>query len=497
MNKIILFLVSIFFCPTLGTTQADTIYAMGLPSEPDKFYETLPLKAPLTRSAYDIIPSSASIKQYAPEPKSQGQYGTCAAWATAYAARTILEAQKHGWTDKEIITKNAFSPGFTYRLAEPYKWDCWGAYPSVCIDKMVNIGAVKTGTFDDPCPQYTLNHSLQSKGANNKIEGYARLWDSYENRYNWKIQIAKKSLSEGNPVVISMLCPKSFHKVGFTGLWIPTETTLDPNHGRHAMCVVGYDDNKYGGAFEVQNSWGVFYGDGGYVWIKYDDFAKFVYQAFELFQFQKLQHQKPQPPNPQPPKPQPPKQEEIKLSGSLTLQKDDGSIMSTSLVNSASNFNFVQSGRFTYQLNRPTISGTRFRIYLNNSEPAYVYLLGTGSINKHVAVLFPFSGFSPALNYQSNQVAIPNEDYYIELDNTKGKDFLILLYSKKFLDIENICRKMESGSGDIASNLRNALGNQVINPEDLTFEQNEIKFKATSKNQGKMVVPIIIMFDHI
>ena len=34
--------------------------------------------------------------------------------------------------------------------------------------------------------------------------------------------------------------------------------------GGHAMVVVGYDDDKYGGAFEILNSWGTYWGNKGF-----------------------------------------------------------------------------------------------------------------------------------------------------------------------------------------------------------------------------------------
>ena len=62
------------------------------------------------------------------------------------------------------------------------------------------------------------------------------------------------------------------------GLWTPSSS--EKPIGGHAMCVVGYDDTKFGGAFEVMNSWGKEYGDRGFVWIKYSDFKKYVAEAY-------------------------------------------------------------------------------------------------------------------------------------------------------------------------------------------------------------------------
>ena len=39
--------------------------------------------------------------------------------------------------------------------------------------------------------------------------------------------------------------------------------------GGHAMCVIGYDDRKDGGAFEIMNSWGTDWGQNGYFMMPY------------------------------------------------------------------------------------------------------------------------------------------------------------------------------------------------------------------------------------
>jgi C1A family cysteine protease len=78
-----------------------------------------------------------------------------------------------------------------------------------------------------------------------------------------------------------MNTPSSFHNA--KDLWQPTESP-NVSYNGHAMCVVGYDDNKYGGAFEIQNSWGTDWGNDGYIWINYNDFAAFVKAAYEIIE---------------------------------------------------------------------------------------------------------------------------------------------------------------------------------------------------------------------
>ena len=44
-----------------------------------------------------------------------------------------------------------------------------------------------------------------------------------------------------------------------------------PEIGWHAMCIVGYDDERH--AFKVRNSWGDEWSDQGYLWMDYDNFV--------------------------------------------------------------------------------------------------------------------------------------------------------------------------------------------------------------------------------
>ena len=53
------------------------------------------------------------------------------------------------------------------------------------------------------------------------------------------------------------------------------------------MCIIGYDNYKYGGAFRVVNSWGKQYGDNGFLWIRYNDFKKYAREVY-LFQLKNI-----------------------------------------------------------------------------------------------------------------------------------------------------------------------------------------------------------------
>ena len=67
-------------------------------------------------------------------------------------------------------------------------------------------------------------------------------------------------------------------------IWNPTDNDLNMNgFGGHCMCVIGYDDYKEGGAFQIMNSWGNDWGNQGVAWIPYNVFEKFVVEAYGVY----------------------------------------------------------------------------------------------------------------------------------------------------------------------------------------------------------------------
>lgn len=449
------------------------IFTMGLPQEEDPYYDDMPVKARLTNDNYRAVGSKASVKKYAPTPQSQGNYGTCAAWATTYAARTILEAQRYGWTDKEKIGENVFAYGFVYRVTSSSS-TCWGAYTSECIKNMRDIGVPKLSDYAVHCPQGNPPQSAYQAAEKHKIKGYATLWNDYSGfSEKQKVDAVKKSLSEGNPIAISMICPNSFYSP--KGVWIPESNDNPKNnpnhaHGRHAMCVVGYDDNEYGGAFEIQNSWGASWGNEGYIWIKYSDFADFVYQAFELFKFETLNENK-----------------EVELAGKVRFQLDTGNDMQADLNRDKS-----------YKMDRAYRSGTRFRLYISNNEPAFVYAFGSDLTNKTYQVFPHEKGISPALTYKANDVAIPSEDKHVRMDGTVGTDYLCVLYSKEPLNLDDIQQKVRQQSSRLSfkQKVEKALGEKLMKDSEVSYSSSSINFKGKSKD-GRSVVALVVATEHI
>ena len=445
--------------------QSDNIeYGMGCLPETDTY--SLPKQPQLLERDLKNLPSSCSLLSYCPRPQSQGQYGTCTSWATAYAFRTILDAIRYGWNDKETITKNAYSPLFIYaQIKNPNDVDCkQGSNISDAMKRLRDVGAVRKNMFDVMCAS-TIPSNLMSEAAPNKINSFSTLvtYGQYVME-PVKISLIKKAISEKQPVVIAMHIYPSFNNC--KDVWDGNTSGIS---GYHAMCVVGYDDNKYGGAFLIQNSWGERWGNNGYVWVKYMDFCHTVDQAYTgTLSFV----------------PSPVIKKNI-LSGSVNLQLSTGGIMQ-SVLNKTGNYPY-------YEIRGSYISGTRYRVYLTNNEPAYVYILGSDKKLNTSRIFPPKDDISPVLSYKQSHIAIPDEKWYIEMDNTPGTDYMCILYSMHELDINRIISSVKNGTGTFIDNILKSIGTVIAPNKDITFNNNSMSFNAATDGT---VLPIIVTINH-
>lgn len=104
---------TLFFLLILTTLAFSQTYYKGLVFD-DEAYQNTPTTAKLLTRDLELLPPSVSLRPYAPTVGSQGQTGTCTAWATAYGARTILESiTKHREYSPQTDSA-VFSPSFVY-----------------------------------------------------------------------------------------------------------------------------------------------------------------------------------------------------------------------------------------------------------------------------------------------------------------------------------------------------------------------------------------------
>lgn len=450
----------------------------------DEAVEKIPVKPQLLTRDYKAVPRSVSLVKWTPIPKSQENYGTCTSWATTYAARTIAEAIDRGWTDRQLITREAFAPNFVYTQIK-FDGDV-NCQRGSCIDDAMRIlsvkGAPKLNDFNVMCAR-SIPEDIFTKAKPYTIDDFFQVF-SMLSTPKFKVEATKKALAENRPVVIGMKVPESFMKSYGQDVWKKLESHNDG--GGHAMCVVGYDDDKYGGAFLIMNSWGTRWGNQGMIWVKYDDFAANVKYGFEMFLRKKAPAPQPKPaPQPQPkpapqPQPKPTPAPANKFAGSMRFQLSSGADMKP----------LLRDG--VYQMEGSYVSGTRYRVYLSNNEPAYVYVIGSDATREVSKVFPPDAKTSPALVYKSNDIALPSEDWFIEMDDTKGTDDICVLYSIRPLDIESIMKAASRGTGTFRQRVERALGSKAV--KDTKFNASSISFTASG---NATVVPVFVEIRHV
>ena len=201
----------------------------------------------------DGFPISVSLRDSMPPVFNQGQLGSC----TACAAGVMFAYVRNGgpYSRLQIYYNEREIEGTV-------NYDA-GAYLRDAIQVLVKIGAGSEASwpyiernFAVPPPAQVLMEASQNKA----IE-YSRLVTRQDFRNCLAVQ--------QHPFIIGITIYSSFEneEVARTGI-VPMPTRADKLIGGHAVCVIGYHSNFNGGDYyEVRNSWGEGWGDGGNFWI--------------------------------------------------------------------------------------------------------------------------------------------------------------------------------------------------------------------------------------
>jgi hypothetical protein len=356
------------------------------------------------------LPEYISLLKFSPNRLNQGQQGSCVAWSSAYAARTILESASKGIDPNTT----AFSPSFMYNQIGLE--GCQGSYIIRAMQNLTQVGAVPFNDFpytDKECTTQP-NGQLINEAGQNKIVGFTRLTGN-ENTSQIDIYAIKQHLAKDVPVVIGMMVGGSFmQEMMGQEVWHPKEDDYNMmGFGGHAMCVIGYDDRKEGGAFQIMNSWGNDWGVNGIGWVLYKDFKHFVREAYGL--------------NPM-----------MKQGAAIakSLEVDLG------LVDAETKqyipLKSVNGNEF--ETVNPIKKGTGFKIELKNNSECYVYVVGMETDGSSY-VLFPYpsktdatkSMFSPYCGITGYRLFPRGKK--LQADEIGNKDYFAIITSKTALDI--------------------------------------------------------------
>jgi len=217
------------------------------------------------------LPQSVDLSQYLPPIGDQGQFGTCVAWATAYNAKTAMEAIKFGLTKAQLSSPSyQLSPKYLFTALPKDKKgeNCNGTDFTPALELMLTQGvaskAVVPYTDLGNCEQSNIDPSWNEDARKHKIKYYRKIDNTATS--------IKQALANKMPVVLGAKLDDSFMQWNSETVYqFATTTDAVGIHSYHAMCIIGYDNTKLPrGAFKVVNSWSEQWGAGGYIWVDYD-----------------------------------------------------------------------------------------------------------------------------------------------------------------------------------------------------------------------------------
>lgn len=262
----------------------NTLSAQGVTIDEGSYKWIAELPKPV--KSRSILPPSASLENYAPSVIDQTGTSMCASFALS-TIHTMNYAKNNNIRNIEEIDKNRFSPSFLYYLFKDENTK--GMSPLEGIAFMSKFGLPFTNDVEsdiffpfaerriENCYPYNKNDLLNDikKGSQyvldlNSIKSCGESKEFGKQKiFVVNHDILKSELSAGNPCLLgASFGPDFFEK--------EQEFCYSKTEGKsvgigHAMVVVAYDDDKYGGSYKILNSYGKDWGCDGYTWIKYKD----------------------------------------------------------------------------------------------------------------------------------------------------------------------------------------------------------------------------------
>ncbi len=443
-------------------SQAASPYSLGATLSQEQF-DKAQVFAALSSSYGNRLPARVSLEEYAPQRLQQGVQGSCVGWASAYAARTILQARATGKDPDQL----AFSPSYLYN--QIHLQGCQGAYMIDAMKTMSTNGAVPFETFgydERSCSAQPSQRHIQL-GRQYLIKGYNRLTKGSRN-YGIDISAIKQNLAQGAPVVIGMMVGGSFmNAMRGREVWRPTQRDYSmAGFGGHAMCVIGYDDNLEGGAFQIMNSWGESWGDRGMAWVRYRDFEHFTKEAYGLHPM-----------------------------GSADDKQFDDSKMAVEFglldIEKQTPIRLKSTGDIVFRTVQPLRKGeTKFKVLIANSIECYVYIFGQETDGTSY-VLFPYNEkYSPYCGITGTRL-FPN-DLHMTPDDIGDRDFIAIIVSKEELDYNVLNQAITQAPGtSYAQKVKSALGD--TRSTDTSFAAgNTISFESNVED-APIVATVIAM----
>lgn len=441
----------------------------------NKTYQNIPrLSNQWTGAKYERLPLSIDLRAYCPTPGQQGTKPTCVGWAVGYGGLTICRAIQSRTTDRQILNKMAHSAYYIYNNIKTETGCQQGAALPPALAFLQQKGDCRAATFGNDTTLCDIRPNTQAdeEAALFKIKDYARLFDVNDSP-DEKIRTVRQSLKDSSPVIVGLYLTRSFYNIADgQKTWLPDAS--EANLEAHAAVVVGYD--MLTKTFDVMNSWGEYWGDGGFIKIKFEDFTRLTFYAFRMIPDIKT------------------------LVNSPVVFKNSDLLTGEFVVNTTSNGQF-EPVKMIFNNQRQLYETVRKNWKANEAlfqfrakgipQGKYVYIFSTDALNK-TEIHYPLrtdarAMFSPS---PDAEIVLPAENEAL-LKSAKGEDILYILYADYPLtDFEKRVKKVAFAKGKALERLQAGFSDIFIKNNLVRYDSDKIRFESRAI-QGN-IVPIIV-----
>lgn len=256
---IIYFLSLNFFGISQPNLSPQSNKGINIVTDPKLFDKYLLVVEGVASSAKDML-GEQSLKAYMMPPRLAGKTSNSATYALSSALEFYVNLNNN--------YKDNLSPDFI-RLQMPQ-----GSVEDN-LSFLSSTGTVSAAILPFESPN--LTPSVYS-AVKYKIKGYIKLFQT-TTRPQQKLYDLRKAIMRGNPVVVELQITNEFKALKQTRQWQPASGDKTPA-GTQFLVVVGYDEDRK--AVELLNSWGRSWGNGGYIWVSYEDFGNLAANGYVL-----------------------------------------------------------------------------------------------------------------------------------------------------------------------------------------------------------------------
>lgn len=218
------------------------------------------------------LPVTHDLSEDMPPVRSQGNQGSCVAWATAYYLKSYQEKIQGNYDYNSY--EDVMSPSFVYNQTKSNINCMSGSSISRALELLKTQGVSTWKEFpytEEQCSRMPSEELIISSGKNKIKEYYSvQIPESNTDENYTLINLVKTLIYQKQPVVISL----DWKDIVFEEIdneTVATSFSLNPtDECGHAVLLVGYDDEM--NAFKIVNSWGTSWGNKGYAWVDYKFF---------------------------------------------------------------------------------------------------------------------------------------------------------------------------------------------------------------------------------